>query len=87
MYTRLHATRGIVVLAFYDLRDAAKAKTSIETGGVAMTTIDGSVRQDGILDDRDTDMRQSWETRLTCRLITPRDLRTVCKINKIYSQF
>jgi hypothetical protein len=78
IHPRRHATDGIVILAFHDLRDANRAKTSIDTVGVA----DGSVRQDGILDDRDTDVGPSWETSLECDFITPRDLKEVCKNDK-----
>lgn len=84
IFVRLQAANGIVVLAFYDVRDAAKTKRAIEvasfTGLAEENDADATQsRQDtperkGF---RDGDGDQSWKRRLSCTFITPEDLGKV----------
>jgi hypothetical protein len=80
MYARFQPTDGVVVLAFHDLRDANRAKTSIETVGITIAAVrdDGQDGVSGVVDDRDeADGGQPWERRLTCNFIAPKDLGKV----------
>lgn len=86
IYVRFQVTNGIVILGFYDSRDAAKTKRAIEVTGVASLAKeqDGDPvqgQQDAEIeassDGDETGGNQQWKRQLTCSFITPKELRKV----------
>jgi hypothetical protein len=75
---RFHPTDGIVVLAFYDLRDVERAKACVEGRGI----IKRVESDDGVLGEGE----EEWEKGLTCQFITPRDFTTVSPTSKSMTQ-
>lgn len=67
IYMGLREKHGTVAVAFYDLRDAAIAKETIETVGVARQ-MDGDEEDEEIL----------WDEGILCHFISPEHLKNVC---------
>lgn len=77
IYVRLVPSDGIVVLAFYDLRDAANAMMRIQNGDIVSMAGDrkeANVRREPSQDRQEC---QPERPELNCRFIMPRDLEKV----------
>jgi hypothetical protein len=86
IYIRFQAANGIVILAFYDLRDAGKTKRAIEVASAASLTEGDdddaaqgrqNAEKEDSYDEDEADGEQLWKRRLTCSFITPKELGKV----------
>lgn len=85
IHVRLRHTQGVVILAFYDLRDASKVNALFDNGFQEILEL--SVDRDATVVDETEDKGAdcAWDKGLSCRFIEIDELVKVCLIIKFIS--